>query len=974
MEYSSQLFYGFATTIQERINILKNKFPKDKNLTALKKWRSRKTLLSDSDFSNMLKKLKFTELEYDIGVAELTEEKLVHLFSYVKKQKWYLMHKLIFTHEIPNISSDFDAAIRFHLHYYECAIKKYFISYPIQLSNQAIDSFIEALKKDLLMIAKPTLVWDVHDIKERFQISASTDEKEFAEYLKRRFATSESTEQFFLEYPVLARILAMRLIYAIDNFKKFIDSVAESFPDLHEIFNIDNPCIITSVEANIGDSHNLGQAGIIFSLNDKKLVYKYHNNDIRVFFNDFLKYISHFSSGFTAFNLKLIAADDYCIEEFISYESCTDLSQIKEYYRKYGMLVALTHWLGSTDLHMENLIAHEDTPILVDIETLLFAEERRTYSHKISKNKIIESNSAIISGLLPMQKYWKRELDYSALNGIRQKIPFKVRRLLNEKSSNIMYKLQDDYFEPAQNVPLLNDVPITFDEYKNEIINGYITSINILMAHKNDIILFLMNHLKDQQVRVLLRDTQDYFNFLNFSIHPTCMSNFIEHEKVLENLWNHSFICNDIVPLEINALMFCDIPYFYTKVKSYDLYSNDKMVSGFFIHSIKELLNSRLNRLNKEQIRLSLLLVKESINSLKYTLGKINIPRVNEYSSTFLSLASDIKEVILNQIIVDKRYNSIVWPEVITMDDKKTPILYFPDSNFYNGTSGIYVFLYALSFYTKEKIPYLDLMEKEVFDSEVTTDYYSAFYGYGAQILSAFILYRLTKKRKFYNYMQKSIGFLINCEVSSKSEWLGGSSSLLCLLVEIFRFTSLPEAKQLINKIFKLYTIQDLKDSSFAHGYAGVLFGLIRIRSVLNDSKINILIEEVYNLLISNLNGELNSSWCKGTLGINKALEAYAHINMSRHMISFTPDITLQTSCICHGEFGNISFLLNDYLTGNISEECYKEKVFDLLNRSLYLYSVKEVIPLGLFTGISGIGYQLLRLYDSTLFDILFFL
>lgn len=35
-------------------------------------------------------------------------------------------------------------------------------------------------------------------------------------------------------------------------------------------------------------------------------------------------------------------------------------------------------------------------------------------------------------------------------------------------------------------------------------------------------------------IRVVLRDTQDYHNFLDFSTHPSCMVDYIEREKYLK--------------------------------------------------------------------------------------------------------------------------------------------------------------------------------------------------------------------------------------------------------------------------------------------------------------------------------------------------------------------------------------------------------------------------------------------------------
>ena len=100
MNHENEWLYGFAASLKERITILKDAFPADRNLTALKKWRRRKSLLSDSDFSNMLRTLNISMEDYDLAVSDLTERKLKMLYSHVRKQKWYQIHKSLFTKNI----------------------------------------------------------------------------------------------------------------------------------------------------------------------------------------------------------------------------------------------------------------------------------------------------------------------------------------------------------------------------------------------------------------------------------------------------------------------------------------------------------------------------------------------------------------------------------------------------------------------------------------------------------------------------------------------------------------------------------------------------------------------------------------------------------------------------------------------------------------------------------------------------------
>lgn len=976
MSTFNEYFYGLATSIKERAEIFKDIFPKDKTLSSLKTWRNRKTLLNDADFNNMLRELNLSFEEFDLAVSELTDKKIRFLYSYVKEQEWYKLHTSLFHYDLPCRELDIDTSLRFHVHYFIKEITKYVKNTTITISENALHNWANKLKNDLLSISKPTLVWDVHDIKERYNIDLNDPKKEFISYLESRFGDSRSTKQFFLEYPALSRLLATRLSYAITNFKLFIDSLVESSQQLSINFNLKEPYLISEVHCQSSDSHNGGKSIVIFAINQKKLVYKYHSNETLVFFNKFIKLLNEISPHFSLYSLKCISSPSYSIEEFVEYKSCNTIEEIQNYYYKYGILVALSHFLGATDLHMENLIAHGNTPVLIDVETLFLAEERRIYSNEYTKARFMEINSVIISGLLPMHRYWKRQLDFSALNGVRQKLPYKVRRLINTQSSDIIFKLEETYLEPSKNVPMLNNKAITFNDYSPEIENGYLDTMQLLIEHRKLIINFIYQNLNNCKVRVLLRDTQDYSNFLGYSNHPSCMSDYIEHEKVLENLWNHSFITNNVVKYEVEALSCCDIPYFFTYVSSFNLHTNEVILHDFFSKNMKQLLFEHINKISEKQIDFSLLLINEALDSIKSEYKAIPIIRRSEHPSKLISFALDIKEYIMENIFFDSNNNLVIWPELENVDAITSYSIKYPDSNFYDGTAGLFTFLYALKYYTGEDNKILLILENEIFSGTPSSNIISAFYGYGARILSAYILFKLTGEQKFNEYMNNNIEFLLNiCLENVSWEWLNGVASLVCLLCRISVNTDNKNANLLLHKIISTLNINYINNSmGFAHGIAGTLYSLIEANKLIKDDSIDNLIFEFYKRL-SFSEKIANTSWFNGSLGINKAIQTFLtyHAGIINSNATINPVFNRSNSCISNGMYGSINYFIEKFKSKHYTDNEKTNFIDKLINQPICLNSFHNFCPLGLFNGLSGIGYQLLRLYDTTLFDILFF-
>lgn len=72
----NEWIYGFATSLKERISLLKIYYDNLDTTTSLQAWRKRKTLLTNSQFTSMLKERKITEHEFGLGVMPLEEEQL----------------------------------------------------------------------------------------------------------------------------------------------------------------------------------------------------------------------------------------------------------------------------------------------------------------------------------------------------------------------------------------------------------------------------------------------------------------------------------------------------------------------------------------------------------------------------------------------------------------------------------------------------------------------------------------------------------------------------------------------------------------------------------------------------------------------------------------------------------------------------------------------------------------------------------
>lgn len=900
---TNSIVFGYSTTIKERHQLLENDVPDDSQLHYLKKWRKRRSLLSDEDFNLSLNQQGLSKLAFNRGVTPLNESNLKVLFNHVRQQPWYQLHQQLFSSE-PIFSYSSETALRFHLSFFSEKLKQLLKDYPmVHIDSSAFTSIVDGVRSDLLLLAEKTLIWDVHDIIERHSIVAATPEETFRLYIEERLSHSENTQQFFSEYPTLSKLMCIRLQFAIDNIELLISSLVQENSQIQTAFNTNIPFEITEIETGKGDSHNNGKSVLHFKLNNLNLIYKYKNLQIGKQFNAFLSYIEDLDSQYHFYKVKRVIGSNFTIEEEIAQATCHNKCEVEKYYHNYGSLLAITHWLGASDLHMENLIAHKEFPVLIDVETIIATDRTKQNESPQTKQQIIEKKSMISSGLLPLKRYWKRQLEMSALNGTKQKLPFKVRKLVNKSTSEVKLQLDEEYLKGAKNIPLLNNLEVNYQDYTDNVEKGFIEMNNLLLQNKQDVLEVIQRLFSNCTVRHLLRDTQDYANFLSFAHHPSCMVDFIEREKIMENLWEAQYITKGVVPLEIEEMLVNDVPLFETNSNKRWLQNNCGQLNGTFKKTSMELLSEHMTEMTENTLFDSLLFLRESLGTLTYELKKIDIPETNKHiEDPFLQKAADIGDLVVSNLKIDQQNQFIYWAESTPNQDGDITLEY-PSTNLYNGTSGVFIFLFSLNHFVPkdsyQKV--LSVLEKEIFSDKLAKEeYFSAFYGDGASLTAAFYAYRLSHEDKYLEkihfYVERLATKLIN-EESYLDEWIYGKASLLALLASIYQIINLPKIPPLIKDISN--TIREItrEDIGFAHGQAGIIYSLHQANETVSDSIISKKNKKMINNFIRSLDStiHLNNSWCKGFTGINHTMNC---LGLKALRLS---DKIGSDSTICHG-------------------------------------------------------------------------
>ncbi|MCY8090033.1 type 2 lanthipeptide synthetase LanM family protein [Bacillus sonorensis] len=1016
------LDFSLTTRIKERIEYRKdNSSPSFCNgeLNELKAWKNRKSLISDETFNLKLKYEKISEEAFNLGISKLQNDDKKKILEIVKEKEWFKNFEDIMSClrevELKSKATDFTYAVRAFLFWAKDQFEKKLDSDNL-MSSSAIEMLLEDLNTELLNIAGKTLVRDLHLFKNKGSLMGENSSERFCSYLNIRFKYINDMVGFFREYPTLAKLLTIRTMFFVNNLNEFLSRYLDELSLIKEVFgHHNNKNEITSIKMSAGDSHDNGRTVILFELDNKlRLVYKPKDLQVVKTYYQFLQWINKKNRSFNFYIPKQIIKDKYAFEEYIQYKDCSNIDEIKSFYKRFGHLIGITHFLCGNDFHYENVIAFGGFPIIIDLETLFqHVPSLKMGDDAYTSLKFEHVNSVNYTGLVPFTAYDERAnnkkgVELSALSGDEQIAPFKVLKVANENSDEMVFKYQDLIINGANNIPKINGEKADFKKFIPYIFDGFKEISNFFMENKKELITDggMLEGFKGKKVRNVLKSTQRYVDMLSFSYHPNCTKDYIEREKLFENLWAYPHSNKEVILYEIEDMCKGDVPVFYNIVNSKDIItSNGTIIKDYYDKTAYDRVIERIRSLNEEEIEKQLSYMKVSFGmytNKSYRLNlnltdlkeRVNVKDIIIDKDFLLNEALNIADQLTKEMYVSEDDETVSWSDV-NLDQKGTWSIGPINADLYDGLSGLLLFyssLYKVTADPKLRDVYLKI-ENSIYHQVVNKNELSSFAGRGALLYPLTILMLNTG----YSSYQKKINGIVkyleqNIENCVQHDWIGGYAGILKNLVNIYKITKDLNVKHFAEELGERIDLNTVNLGGFAHGFAGVASSLFALSDISEkktffDKAVKSL-EKDQSYFDSSKSGwkdkrfnneQISHKWCHGStgIGINRinSLKYLENNNTLKKEIDICYDnLTRHTKnddCLCHGNFGDIEFLLSYFLLTK-DRNIYNSLIYKLRNvlENKYKYGdyLVRSIPcfrsVGLFTGISGIGYEFLRLYN----------
>lgn len=674
-----------------------------------------------------------------------------------------------------------------------------------------------------------TLILEMNFCKLEGSLNGGDPESEYRDYAENWLNDQEYFMELLNAYPALLRLL----IDVLENTVQFYAEILENYQkDESAIRSEFGYHASEFVQLTVGgsDSHMHGKSVAVITYADgSKLVYKPHSIQVEYKYQKFLQWLGE-KTNIQMKTYRILDERDYGWEEFVRHMPCVSDYELKEYYKRLGLIICANYMLNVHDVHNENIIASGAFPIVIDAETLLKNSE--PFNHqRISEVALNEIRGTVMAqGILPQhlkRKKGNQSIDISGMsNDVGKEYPCKVPILINAKRSDMRCVYDYPKEVKKQNLPLLKmDVkrPIYYVEY---ILEGFEQTYRFVLENK-ELIREKYNIFKNLRLRHLRRDTQTYGMLLTTSKHPDFLGDCAYRQMILMTLYKNRNVSSVTermaIEEEILQMLYNDIPMFSYDSSGKDLFSGyGNCIKGYFEKSSIELVEEKLESMDSHDLlqqKLYIVLAVASTEDIGEAKAKEEknqkiIQLLGKDTQIYLKERSIFQQCknIVKKLEENAIYNSnkskVGWIGVSLMGIEEIKWNVVPlNYDLYNGIGGIAIFLHAFCETYSDSGCHdicnavdnsLDEYMKSIleYDSVVGNDSGGGYFSGECSLLNVFlILFQITSDEDYINRAEKLFKVIENQITSDEdnsmdNDVVSGLAGTIITLLKMYQFTN----------------------------------------------------------------------------------------------------------------------------------------------------------------------------------------
>lgn len=813
--------------------------------------------------------------------------------------------------------------------------------YTINLCDIIEDknSFTESILEQINRLMEPNFIrvfiLEIHSARENGTLLGKNSTERYEYFVNDLITNKGYRDIFFEEYKTLYNI-SVNIITDFCNYLiEIMSNTKKEFEHLNKLFSAKG-CLgkIYNIKISVGDTHCNGRSVAIIHFKEIKLVYKPRNMRIDIQFQKCLAWINKKAiiKELYLSTVKIHAVDNYGWMEFIEQKECGDEIEAEKFYLRSGLLLGILYCFNAKDFHYENIIAHGEFPVLIDLETLFHVRIKDESNEKggIQAVEQFLNQSVEKIGLLPSRMNIRKDnkiksIDVGALSHKEnQKNILKSLVLKNVNTDYIAMDYEYLSVEDKKNMPKISNLVLEPGKYKKHIIEGFTKFYMFAVKNKQELDDILIRLFFQCQIRIILKSTMSYSSLLNIATHPDFMRDAVHRDVLLSRIGTYQKHNSEIKRFELSELCRNQIPYFYTTFDSTVLKGYPSKIFEHVIEkSAADYLKDKLSVLTESDCKIQTYMIQNTYFTRNPGADVTDLQFSDKYDKKiepleYLRLSEAIADCIINRscigLMENGEYSRAYWGAQVLnteVDDWSAGI---DTLDLYDGSSGIALFFLNLwqagknekyLQYAYETVhPIIHIVSQR--KSKKISSAIGAYKGLGGVV---YVMNRIglsTGHEKAIKTVYDLMEIIQeNIKEDVNYDFISGGIGCLAALLAIYKNPAdikiKPKIQALCLEIYdnirgkfcedkqgKRLNIENERISSgFAHGTSGILPYLYKLYKITNNKEIldlvqDILLYERSTLLASDAvkghgsvewhssltKAEEDVSWCNGVVGI----------------------------------------------------------------------------------------------------------
>lgn len=811
-------------------------------------------------------------------------------------------------------------------------------------------------------------------------------------------------------YPVLARQLVTRTLQWTSATTEVLSRFDADAELLRATFGWATLGEIDSIRAGLSDPHEDGRSVAILKFaTGRQLVYKPRQVSLERAVHRLLAWLSAEGLEHAPPSLRILDRHGYGWVEYAQHGGVHSREQAEYYFEAAGSLMCVAYLLNIDDLHCQNIVATAGGPVLVDVEAAL--QPVRPDVGPLRDLKEVDGASSLATGLLSWIHVDSDGLLFD-VGGLQPQTTYATllptRRWLCLRSDDLHYVKAKRSPTREENVIELHGNPLVPEDYPGAMLSGFARTYRFLMSRRERLLEAggVLSELKDAATRVIFRPSGQYGALLYLLAAPRYQQRGVDASIAIETL-NRSFSLATekpgLWPLadgERRSLEAMDVPRFLVPVHGTDIVGREGQTSpGYFSRSGFDAVAARLRGLSEDDLRWQMRALEAALRARPGA-----APGVETAEERLVEAARILGEEILTA--AERRGPHLFWPTLSSHGENLR-------GDLYDGQAGVGVFLAALSAVTQDHawvgharaaLSPLDPGARAAY--RLRFDGVGIASGTGSAAYALILASQLLEDASWLDLAVRLGRDLGDDRAEGGFDVVAGLAgavlALLCLHDATGQAWALEKAAQLGRALVERQvetgpgrggwlSPDGLIQAGFGHGAAGAAYALLRLhrsrsdRSFVDAARRAIAHERtLFSPVFSNWpvvekNGiRLMMGWCHGAPGIGLArglVRAVVHDSEIDEEIQVAAESVRSAprsfDHLCCGDLSRSEMLLSvgqilhrdDWtaearaLATNIADRVFERGRLNVLVPG-YAHRQGGV---GLFQGLAGVGYQLLR-------------